>query len=363
MAHVDPSSARSPETPKERLTRLIAGFDDALNRVSMYGPADRVRDNWDRLKAALAADPGQGEPPQLSKDEQILLDEYRQNKCGDHRCESLRQTAARIVLRGTDTHAWAAQLVHDVVKAECDRGIQLLTTDVAAPARTVQAEQPKSCEECQHVFSAADLAAEDRDAWGHPCFGTRFLRANCESHRGTVQAEPAPQPATTRIVHSSEIADDPGGFEGDYVPLEDHRAALALQRETRVPHPPDLIEALAAYAHEAWAGWMRHLFKRCWLREGTATIPSEWRERWERQTLMPYAELPDGEKESDRKEARRMLAIVAAARQETPAVPPAPCLCTPGVRTSLCPIHGYEGMDRAASPSSVSAPSVKEGGE
>jgi hypothetical protein len=197
----------------------------------------------------------------------------------------------------------------------------------------------------------------------NPCFGTRFLRANCESHRGTVQAEPAPQPATTRIVHSSEIADDPGGFEGDYVPLEDHRAALALQRETRVPHPPDLIEALAAYAHEAWAGWMRHLFKRCWLREGTATIPSEWRERWERQTLMPYAELPDGEKESDRKEARRMLAIVAAARQETPAVPPAPCLCTPGVRTSLCPIHGYEGMDRAASPSSVSAPSVKEGGE
>jgi hypothetical protein len=26
-----------------------------------------------------------------------------------------------------------------------------------------------------------------------------------------------------RVIHSSEIADDPAGFEGDYVPLEDHQ--------------------------------------------------------------------------------------------------------------------------------------------
>jgi hypothetical protein len=26
-----------------------------------------------------------------------------------------------------------------------------------------------------------------------------------------------------RVIHSSEIADDPGGFAGDYVPLEDHQ--------------------------------------------------------------------------------------------------------------------------------------------
>jgi hypothetical protein len=307
MAHVDPPSARSPETQKERLTQLIAQWREQAagwrrcaraetrftgGRTDADARAHEYSACADQLEAALAADPGQGEPPQDEEVERYLA-----------------------------ALPWSRNAHRNGTKSTTEENIRTFV-------RWLRGELP-------------GIAAPAR----------------------TVQAEPAPQPATTRIVHSSEIADDPGGFEGDYVPLEDHRAALALQRETRVPHPPDLIEALAAYAHEAWAGWMRHLFKRCWLREGTATIPSEWRERWERQTLMPYAELPDGEKESDRKEARRMLAIVAAARQETPAVPPAPCLCTPGVRTSLCPIHGYEGMDRAASPSSVSAPSVKEGGE
>jgi hypothetical protein len=48
------------------------------------------------------------------------------------------------------------------------------------------------------------------------------------------------------------------------------------------------------------------------------TIPGEWAERWMRQMNTPYAELRYDEQDSDRKEARRMLAIVAAARSALP---------------------------------------------
>ena len=89
-------------------------------------------------------------------------------------------------------------------------------------------------------------------------------------------------------------------------------ALMAAPPALSVSQPPqDHVEALAAYAHEAWSGWMRYLFSQCWLRDGTATMPSEWRTRWERQMNTPYAELREDEKESDRKEARRMLEILS----------------------------------------------------
>lgn len=74
----------------------------------------------------------------------------------------------------------------------------------------------------------------------------------------------------------------------------------------------DLREKLAAYAHEAWSGWMRYLFSRSEHGlTGRETIPAELVKRWARQMNTPYADLPENEKESDRKEADRMLAIMA----------------------------------------------------
>jgi hypothetical protein len=37
----------------------------------------------------------------------------------------------------------------------------------------------------------------------------------------------------TRVIHSSEIADDPGGFAGDYVPLADYEADLKAVEAAR----------------------------------------------------------------------------------------------------------------------------------
>lgn len=72
-------------------------------------------------------------------------------------------------------------------------------------------------------------------------------------------------------------------------------------------------EQLAEYAHEAWSGWMRYLFeKTIEVGDGCEEIQREQVERWKRQMNTPYSELPENEKESDRQEADKMLAILKA---------------------------------------------------
>lgn len=84
----------------------------------------------------------------------------------------------------------------------------------------------------------------------------------------------------------------------------------------------ELREKLAEYAHEAWSGWMRYMFKnggaeyqlfdtglRAWV-----MLPQK-QERWQRQMNTPYADLPESEKTSDRDEADKMLTIVDSKAQ------------------------------------------------
>lgn len=72
-------------------------------------------------------------------------------------------------------------------------------------------------------------------------------------------------------------------------------------------------EALAAYAHQAWSGWMRYMFAQSRTnKDGTVTIPKELVDRWTRQMQTPYEDLPGEEKESDRHEADRMLLIAGS---------------------------------------------------
>ena len=81
--------------------------------------------------------------------------------------------------------------------------------------------------------------------------------------------------------------------------------------------PPERREALAAYAHDAWSGWMKYLFGKCEKGGGGHALIPPWAvERWMRQMDTAYKDLPEDEKESDRKEADRMLAIMAGARSQ-----------------------------------------------
>jgi len=82
-------------------------------------------------------------------------------------------------------------------------------------------------------------------------------------------------------------------------------------------------EELAEYAHNAWAGWMKYLFeKSAQNADGTVTIPVWAVIRWRRQMNTQYKALPEGERESDRLEADKMLAILEP--PNTASRPPAP---------------------------------------
>lgn len=98
---------------------------------------------------------------------------------------------------------------------------------------------------------------------------------------------------------------------------EAHEAAQA-ERDSVVIMLAAAREPLAAYAHEAWAGWKEYEFsKGTFNADGTWTMPAWAVERWTRQMQTPYDELPEAEKASDRAEADKMLAIVAqSARAE-----------------------------------------------
>lgn len=85
----------------------------------------------------------------------------------------------------------------------------------------------------------------------------------------------------------------------------------------------DKREALAEYAHDAWSGWMKYMFEHGGFSTIQAddngksltfwTMKPEMYERWHRQMLTPYFLLPESEKESDRAEADKMLAILESA--------------------------------------------------
>ena len=74
-------------------------------------------------------------------------------------------------------------------------------------------------------------------------------------------------------------------------------------------------ERIAEYAHLAWCNWMKYLFTKCdEMSDGEMVIPRWAVDRWTRQMNTPYVALPEDEKDSDRKEADRILDIVGRHR-------------------------------------------------
>ena len=71
-----------------------------------------------------------------------------------------------------------------------------------------------------------------------------------------------------------------------------------------------IVEQLSNYSHKAWAGWMKYLFSKSKQnKNGTVTIPKWAVDRWKRQSMTVYKNLPEAEKESDQKEANEILKI------------------------------------------------------
>jgi hypothetical protein len=81
-------------------------------------------------------------------------------------------------------------------------------------------------------------------------------------------------------------------------------------------HGP-LREQLVALMHDQWSGWLRYQWTRCTREDdGRVIVPAEWADRWRRQMQTAYAELPEAEKDSDRAEADRVLALLPAGERD-----------------------------------------------
>lgn len=88
-----------------------------------------------------------------------------------------------------------------------------------------------------------------------------------------------------------------------------------------------LVEELAAVQHDIWAHWMHYLFSRTvpGCAEGAA-IPHNLVTRWQRQVETPYARLSESERESDREQARKVLAVLGDVAKTSDAVAALPRL-------------------------------------
>lgn len=74
----------------------------------------------------------------------------------------------------------------------------------------------------------------------------------------------------------------------------------------------NLREQLSENAHKSWAGWTDYLFSKCEVDEkhqGCLIIPKWAVERWKRQIKTDYSDLSLSEKNSDRKEADKIISI------------------------------------------------------
>lgn len=89
------------------------------------------------------------------------------------------------------------------------------------------------------------------------------------------------------------------------------------ERVLRVLESDELLERLASVEHERWAHWQAYIHNQCVPGDnGDLTIPGELVSRWTTQINMPYEELSEAERESDRDQVRRYLPIILKAFEE-----------------------------------------------
>lgn len=76
----------------------------------------------------------------------------------------------------------------------------------------------------------------------------------------------------------------------------------------------DILETLAHIEHERWSHWQRYLHSKGRRQpDGSLLIPAHLVAQWDRQIAKPYAEMSEGEKESDRDQVRKYLPIIVKA--------------------------------------------------
>lgn len=72
-----------------------------------------------------------------------------------------------------------------------------------------------------------------------------------------------------------------------------------------------IVDKLADYEHDRWSKWQKYLFSKCiFNKDGNLIIPKEYVDRWTRQMNTNYDNLSNEEKNSDIKEANRIIECI-----------------------------------------------------
>lgn len=94
--------------------------------------------------------------------------------------------------------------------------------------------------------------------------------------------------------------------------IELAKRADAMAEKVAFLESPEALEAVAAECHNQWSGWTQYFFSRMAKDGARWLLEQVWVDRWTRQIETPYAELSEAEKDSDRREARKILAALGA---------------------------------------------------
>lgn len=78
-----------------------------------------------------------------------------------------------------------------------------------------------------------------------------------------------------------------------------------------------LVEQLAAIEHERWSHWQKYMHSKATKQpDGSMVVPAELVARWEKQMSTDYADLSDGEKQSDRDQVEKYLSLIVKELQK-----------------------------------------------
>lgn len=73
----------------------------------------------------------------------------------------------------------------------------------------------------------------------------------------------------------------------------------------------NLRELLAAYAHKSWSRWMQYMLGLAQVQSDGSFVIPEWAvDRWSRQAETDYYDLPEDEKDLDRRDADEILKVL-----------------------------------------------------
>lgn len=139
--------------------------------------------------------------------------------------------------------------------------------------------------------------------------------------RGTFDCQEMPDVYRREMIADWIGAGKALGFPNTWEWYEKNRTNIQLHPTTRIWVDNIIAEMKDKYLtqrekisdvqHEIWASWMRWVFQICPTNDdGTVTIPADKVERWQRQIKTPYESLTEKEKDSDREQADKVLAVI-----------------------------------------------------